>query len=181
MHRYKSSILYAVAAVLWLIICLFLIFKKKKTLKTIILDTLFYAYIIMVFGTTLFPIQNFPLTYPPGHNFIPLDTIKYLITHLPRSIAIKQIAGNLIMFMPFGFLIPFFAKKKPLIKCMYLAVGFAILIEFLQFILGVTFVGSQYRSVDIDDVILNFTGAIIGYGIFKITPHFIKDPYLIEE
>lgn len=183
MYRYHAEYLYLSAGIVWLVWLIWKIFfsKTKLTAKRVVLITLFYAYIMMVFGTTLFPIQNFPLTYPPKYNFIPFSTIKELITTLPATIAIKQIVGNLIMFMPFGFFIPFFTKKNGFQKCIYLSIGFAILIELLQFILGLTFVGSQYRSVDIDDVILNTIGAIVGYIIFKITPHFIKDPYLKTE
>lgn len=183
MYRYHAMYLYLPAGLIWLIWLVWKIFfsKKKLSPKRLILITLYYAYIMMVFGTTLFPIQNYPLTYPPIHNFIPFVTVKELITTLPTSIAIKQILGNLIMFMPFGFLFAFFANKNQFLKCVIFALFFAVSIEFIQFILGVTFVGSQYRSIDVDDVILNTVGAILGYVIFKITPHFIKDPYLKTE
>lgn len=178
MYTYHAKLMYLPAVIVWTAIALFLIFKKKVDIKQVTLYSLFYIYIMLVFGVTLFPIQNYPLEYPPEQNFIPTNTIKMLIVHLPTTIAIKQILGNIVMFMPFGYLLPFFKKNKPFVNCVVFALAFSVFIELLQFVLGATFVGSQYRSVDIDDVILNFIGAIIGYIIFIITPKFIKQPYL---
>jgi|GEM_PF-260579 len=180
MYTIDADCLYLPAGIIWLLWLIWKIFfsKKKKTAKRLILNTLAFAYIIMVFGVTIFPIQNHPLPFPMGHNFMPFNSIIEVATTMPTSIAIKQLAGNVIMFLPFGFLVSFYTKKYKFIKCMFYAILFSVLIEFLQFILGETFVGSQYRVVDIDDVILNLLGAIIGFGIFKITPHFIKDPFL---
>ena len=50
------------------------------------------------------------------------------------------------------------------------AIGSAAGIELLQFLIGL-FIGVQYRSVDIDDVILNMIGFGIGYILhFAILP-----------
>lgn len=35
-------------------------------------------------------------------------------------------------------------------------------------------INNMYRNVDIDDVILNATGAFIGFGIYKILPKSFK-------
>lgn len=179
MYTFKAPCLYIpafVILVIWLI-CMIFSKKHKLSIKRIILISLFYLYIIMVFGVTLFPIDNYPMEYPPGHNFIPFYTIIQLVKDLPLSIAIKQIFGNIIMFMPFGFLIPFFVNKNKLLLTLSYSLVFTILIEFLQYILGVIVVGSQYRSVDVDDVILNMLGSLIGFFVFVVTPRFIKEPY----
>ncbi len=180
MYTFKAPILYVPAFVLLVIWFVFKIFSKKNKLpvRRLILISLFYLYIILVFGVTLFPIDTFPMEYPPGHNFIPFHTIIQLLSNQSMSIALKQIFGNIIMFMPFGFLVPFFSKTKKFAVAFIGSLSFSILIEFLQFLLGIIVVGSQYRSVDIDDVILNTIGGLIGFCIFVFTPHFIKDPYL---
>ncbi|NCC87514.1 MAG: VanZ family protein [Clostridia bacterium] len=180
MYLIDADCLYLPAGIVWLLWLIWtaLLSKKYKPAKKIVLLTVIYIYILMVFAVSIFPLPNFPLPYQAGHNFIPFYTIIKTATTTPVSIALKQLAGNIIMFIPFGFLISFFTNKKKFVKCIASATLFSVFIEFLQFILGVTFVGSQYRVVDIDDVILNLLGAIIGFCIFKITPHFIKDPLL---
>lgn len=64
--------------------------------------------------------------------------------------------GNIAIFMPLGFLVSIFIKKKPVIILMPFAVS--ILIEFSQYIF-------KNGQADIDDVILNVIGFFIGFFI----------------
>lgn len=176
MYRYNATLLYIPAAVVWLIWLIYTVFfvQKKKTVSQIVLRSLTFAYIIMVLGVGLFPIQNYPLENPPGQNFIPFKTIVELVTTLPAWIATKQIVGNMLMFLPFGLLMPFYFSRHKFLKLLGTSALFSILIESLQFTIGVLFVGSQYRVVDIDDVILNVVGAIIGFALYSLLPHKLK-------
>ena len=66
---------------------------------------------------------------------------------------------NVIMLMPFGFLVPtLFCSKRKLWKTALAGALFSVLIECSQLL--------NYRSTDVDDVILNTLGAVIGYGIY---------------
>ena len=68
---------------------------------------------------------------------------------------------NVIMLMPFGFLAPtLFRDKRKLWKTALAGALFSILIEGSQLL--------NYRSTDVDDVILNTLGAVIGYGIYRL-------------
>lgn len=68
---------------------------------------------------------------------------------------------NVIMLMPFGFLAPtLFRDKRKLWKTALAGALFSILIEGSQLL--------NYRSTDVDDVILNTLGAAIGYGIYRL-------------
>lgn len=104
-----------------------------------------------------------------SNNYIPfhtifiaiIDSIKY---HVFTEI-IYSIMGNIILFIPLGFSLFFFieVKKKRLILfiCLFF-VSFTI--ESLQWIMNF-FLEFNYRAVDIDDIILNMCGGIIGYAI----------------
>lgn len=68
---------------------------------------------------------------------------------------------NVIMLMPFGFLVPtLFRDKRKLWKTALAGALFSVLIECSQLL--------NYRSTDVDDVILNTLGAAIGYGIYRL-------------
>ncbi|MED3033937.1 VanZ family protein [Bacillus thuringiensis] len=102
-------------------------------------------------------------------NLIPLrSTISYLSgfdpTHLldPYNIDIvlMNTLGNVIIFIPFGFLLPLLFKQINNVKmASKIFIKFILLIESLQLL---TFTG----VFDIDDIILNMLGALIGYGSF---------------
>lgn len=64
------------------------------------------------------------------------------------------------MFIPLGFFIPIVCKKQRKgYKTALLSFGLTFSVEFFQYFIG--------RSSDIDDVITNLLGAVIGYMIFK--------------
>lgn len=75
--------------------------------------------------------------------------------------SVINIVGNIVMFMPIGFLIPLLWDKLNSFKNVVLF-GFAtsLLIELTQLFL--------IRGTDIDDLILNTVGAVLGYLVFII-------------
>ena len=65
----------------------------------------------------------------------------------------------MLMFVPLGFLLPVVFKNfRSTFKTTLLVFLFSFSIEVIQYFIG--------RSADIDDLILNTLGGIIGYGIF---------------
>lgn len=72
--------------------------------------------------------------------------------------AIRQIGGNLLLGVPFGILVPVVAPRaRGILRVLLLTAVVMLLVEFAQ---GALVTG---RAFDIDDVILNTTGALIGY------------------
>ncbi|HET6859095.1 MAG TPA: VanZ family protein [Streptomyces sp.] len=72
--------------------------------------------------------------------------------------ACKQIGGNLVLGMPFGILLPVLVPRSlRLLRVVAFTVVVMILVELAQ---GAIVAG---RAFDVDDVILNTTGALIGY------------------
>lgn len=105
---------------------------------------------------------------PP--NFMPLKTIiRYVLS--VRAINdwfFKNLICNVLMFMPFGFLVPFFIKNKKLILVLLYGIIVSIIIEFVQWI-------TKFGIVDVDDVILNIVGIVIGYGLFRLFTMFVQN------
>ena len=101
-------------------------------------------------------------------NLIPFMTIIEYITGIGdasiRGHAIRNLGGNLFLLFPMGFYLPFLMDKLKEMKPYLLVVAvFIIIIEATQIL---TLTG----SMDIDDFILNFSGALLGYAFFKHTP-----------
>ncbi|AZP21950.1 VanZ family protein [Streptomyces aquilus] len=72
--------------------------------------------------------------------------------------AVKQIGGNLLLGVPFGVLVPIVAPRtRGVLRVLLLTAVVMLMVEFAQ---GALITG---RAFDIDDVILNTTGALIGY------------------
>ncbi|ELS58668.1 putative Integral membrane protein [Streptomyces viridochromogenes Tue57] len=72
--------------------------------------------------------------------------------------AVRQIGGNLLLGVPFGILVPVLAPRtRGILRVLLLTATVMLLVEFAQ---GALVRG---RAFDIDDVILNTTGALVGY------------------
>jgi glycopeptide antibiotics resistance protein len=108
------------------------------------------------------------MQYNYAFNLIPFKTIsEYIMAAIDGNIrghAIRNLIGNLFLLLPLGFYLPFLFKKATALR-MYAVVvaAFIVIIEVVQLI-------TMSGSLDIDDFILNFTGAIIGFLICKYTP-----------
>lgn len=72
--------------------------------------------------------------------------------------ACKQAGGNLVLGMPFGVLLPILVPRRlRMVRMVLLTVLVIVVVELVQ---GALVTG---RAFDIDDVILNTTGALLGY------------------
>ena len=104
-----------------------------------------------------------------SNNFIPFrEILRY--TDVTDNLFIRNVLGNIFVFIPFGFLISDLLNDRTN-KDRILSTGLIVLItsasvEFIQMFIG--------RSFDIDDIILNLTGGIIGYFLY-IFIHFIYE------
>ncbi|NLJ30589.1 MAG: VanZ family protein [Clostridiales bacterium] len=139
-------------------------------------------YLTLVASVTLFPI---PVSSDlAGHyryntvNFVPFRSIVQTIQtnlQVPKQIFL-QIFGNIILFFPLGILLQVVGKRKKG-RNLLIAVGMAVFIEAFQGIYGWVLYGAPYRTVDIDDVILNTLGYWIGFGFYGILPKKWKEPF----
>ena len=97
------------------------------------------------------------------YNLQPLFEIKRIwrSSHiLGMKYVILNFAGNVIAFIPFGYLLPKMVKKKPrLFHTVLFSFEFSLLVELTQLI-------SRTGSFDVDDLILNTYGGLIGYILY---------------
>ncbi len=106
-----------------------------------------------------------------GTNLTPFKEIfRY---ELMSSAFIKQVLGNIILFVPLGYFVSYYCKIKGIVGITIVSLLSSVTIEIVQHFIG--------RSVDIDDVILNVIGGIVGFLLYKLfksinekLPNFIK-------
>jgi glycopeptide antibiotics resistance protein len=73
-----------------------------------------------------------------------------------------QVIGNLVMLLPLGIYIPLlFPNLSGFFRVFIICLVVSISIELMQLITSV-------RSTDIDDVILNTSGSVVGYLIYRL-------------
>ena len=98
-------------------------------------------------------------------NFVPFKMIAEYIQRYNngfQTLSVNNLLGNFVLFLPMGMAMPcLFKKLNRFWKVTLCVLGLVVLVEVAQGILRV-------GSIDIDDVIFNLSGAMIGYGIIKI-------------
>jgi glycopeptide antibiotics resistance protein len=108
-------------------------------------------------------------------NTVPFATIERAFELGPRSLSFRLMLGNILAFVPFGLLLPLaFRLRWPLLAVGLSALTLSVAIEFGQALIS-GWLGYAYRSTDIDDVILNVLGALIGAAVFA-TWQSLKSP-----
>ena len=97
-----------------------------------------------------------------------LDMLR--LDRINPDIVARNIAGNIVMFVPLGFLLPCitdrFAKLKFTLSG---AVLLAFVLEALQLL-------TLRGSFDIDDIILRSVGAMLGFAVWHIIFRFLRAP-----
>lgn len=132
----------------------------------------------MILSATI-PLSNLYMSLKYGHvfvhgeiNLIPFYTISKML-EIGGSTAIANILGNILMFLPLGFLLPLLFKKFDLW-------GITPIFGFMLSLLIEVTQSFSFRGADIDDVLLNTIGALIGYGIYRVITKFHPQIKLIS-
>ncbi|MDQ0971459.1 glycopeptide antibiotics resistance protein [Neobacillus niacini] len=145
----------------------------KKIIKIVFsLSLVFYLFALVVLlflGTRGYIWADMTLIeyIKSSSNLIPFKTISTYTNaifngSMNMDIPIKNLAGNLIMFLPMGIYLPYFIKR------LNKASGLSITMIILLFVIEVIQLVTRRGSFDIDDFILNLLGALIGFGLWKM-------------
>lgn len=134
---------------------LFDIFKNKKEF---ILYKEIFSLIFMIYVLCLFQVVTFEdiLSSSSTNNFTPFKEI--LRYNVGSRLFLKNVIGNLVMFVPFGIFASFAVKADNKYQALFLITFASVTIESTQLAIG--------RVFDVDDIILNVCGGLIGYFIY---------------
>ncbi|GHC97200.1 VanZ family protein [Streptomyces violarus] len=127
-----------------------------RLLATLCAFTFMVAFAVVLARLTLEPS---PASEALTHtNLQPGDSLKAYLDQPELRDAVRQIGGNILLGVPFGILVPVVAPRtRGILRVLLMTAIVMLLVEFAQ---GALVTG---RAFDIDDVILNTTGALIGY------------------
>lgn len=151
----------------------YLIYNKQKiVIYKEILTFCFILYILFLYYIVTFQDNNYGT-----NNFVPFKEIfRYEIT---STLFLKNVVGNILLFVPLGLFVTYYVKNKNFIITLILTIFISCTIEFTQYVIG--------RTADIDDIILNSMGGLLGYVIYskwnKIIeklPKFLKNQVFLD-
>ena len=157
-----------VIVAIFAVIIIRMITLKKDKMK-IFAACIFMVYTVEAVGIFIFPIYFDPRfkNYGPADiNLIPFHSIMECVQHVSVGTAMTQILGNVAAFLPLGLLLPILFEKlrswKNILLCsLFISVGIELIQLAEQLITHI-----PGHATDIDDVILNFTGGVLGYLLF---------------
>ena len=166
---------------LYLLLVLFMKFKLKKDMRSIVAFSLLYFYIVFLIKETQFDIYiNNPemekelgsVAFGRDINIVPFKDFFNITTLL-----------NVLIFIPIGFLQGFLYKASWL-KTLIVGFGLSLMIESSQLLVRI-FVGINFRKIDVNDLICNTIGTMIGFALLllfvKILKKLIKKEGVIRE
>jgi len=147
--------------------------KQGKTLKILlwVYIALLFIFVVVKFKGSFYELGNRVNSYSIqgsiNYNFIPFKSMSTQIEHITQWWALKNLLGNIIPFIPFGFLLPITYKKfSSTIKVLSTGLASILLIEIFQFF-------TKLGSFDVDDIILNMIGIVCGYLMFLVINRFL--------
>lgn len=145
--------------------------KNHLVLHEEILNLLFIVYILLLFEI-LTGTEN---SNGSGFNIVPFTEI--LRYKVGSKAFIYNVIGNILVFVPFGFFISRYINAKRVGPVLIDALITSLTVELVQLQIG--------RSFDIDDILLNISGAVIGFLLYialvaikEHLPSFLKGDFL---
>ncbi len=126
--------------------------SKKIILHQEIFFLVFIAYILLLYQLVTFKEAE----YGSCSNLMPFKEI--LRYDMGTEGFYNQVIGNIILLIPFGFFVTDYVKITKIFTIFLLTLFTSAVIETTQYFIG--------RCFDIDDIILNVLGGVIGFLIY---------------
>jgi glycopeptide antibiotics resistance protein len=121
---------------------------------------LFFTYLFTLIYVTLFTYNYY--VYGKSFNLVFFDSIRLMFDSGDPWLFAKNVLGNVVLFFPFGFLLPIVYKPMRFFRsCLAISFSTSLFIELCQY---------QFaeRIFDVDDIFLNTVGAMLGWMIFRL-------------
>ncbi len=97
----------------------------------------------------------------------PFKEIRRYLTYIDQLglwYVFLNLAGNVMAFVPFGFVLPVITRYRKFYQVFFLSMEFSLIVEILQLV-------SKVGSFDVDDILLNTLGGVLGYLAYQIGYH----------
>ena len=144
--------------------------KERLVLYKELMSYFFVIYILCLFYVVTFHDVSWSTS-----NFIPFKEI--MRYNFGTKLFYKNVIGNMVMFVPFGFFVSYFLKLDKISIISILTLITSITIEWTQLLIG--------RVFDVEDILLNLIGGVVGFLLYNIIhslrvklPNFLKKDYI---
>ncbi len=151
------------------------VIKNQKLYRTV-LSVIFAVYCLALVYILFCRSIRFHVSYidclKTSYNLIPFKSIteyfsRFVNHNINFTTFVANMLGNLLLFFPMGVLLPCFLPKMRGVGFIALGVGMIVSAELIQYF-------STLGALDIDDVILNSVGLVVGYFAFVLTSKVFK-------
>ena len=103
-----------------------------------------------------------------GLRLTPFETIRLQLSSINTDESRTQLLGNTLLFLPWGFFLPLLWKRfRRFFPIAGMCLGLTCFIESTQLFIG--------RTVDVDDLLLNFCGSMAGTGLWWLIHRLRKE------
>lgn len=126
---------------------------------------IYFAFMIILLILRTYPVYwltgnpYYNPVYPTrSYNLTPFHTLAFYMNEHRKSYL--DVFGNAAIFMPMGIYCQLLMSHKKIWKSATLLIGIVLFIETTQYILST-------GAFDIDDILLNTVGGVVGIGIYK--------------
>ncbi|MDF2963183.1 MAG: VanZ family protein [Paenibacillus sp.] len=161
--------------------------KQMRLLNGVIIQALYALYVYALFKIILFKFGSIDMSFlwrqlrkslgNPDYismrlqegNLIPLKEVSRTI-HGLSSHDLFNLVGNVIIFMPYGIFLGLMSTRISFIGAFIRSLGLSLCLECAQAVFSI-------GSFDVDDLILNSTGGLIGCMAFKYCSKYVVTAY----
>jgi len=129
------------------------------------------AHLLILASVALFPIpmtRRFPNPFPDGWiNLVPFATIGPVLAGHASASDVSLLILNTFVLLPAGIYVPLLVPAARTVRgLIVMTVVGGLSIEVAQTVM-IAVVGMPYRSIDVDDAILNAIGLILGWFLVR--------------
>lgn len=159
-----------VAGLLAVLVCrLAVLHRRREPIPTILVHAIFGLYLVALVSVVLLPLHGVRAAIDSYQGTDPLARAWNwgLQLSLPWSDShlLLQRVANVALTVPLGFGVGLFAPTRRLRHLIIICVGLALTLELAQLTISV-YLGFVYRTFDIDDIIDNTVGGLLGLATF---------------
>ncbi len=165
--------------ILALVITGLILWRRRATALRLLATLMLVAYLSVVAAMVLgsLPIDARLIadmrTQDLAHNsFVPFATIRDLVAAHPLAVVLRQLGANLLLLAPLGILLPAlfprFTTWRSTIGAIF---AVSLSIETAQLLMSAV-LGFSYKVSDVDDLLLNMIGGVLGWVAFRIFARF---------
>ena len=163
----------AILIVIWVIYRIIVLIKsKEKNILREVVINIFFIYFLILINLTICKMNMLQISFQHKFhvNYMPfIETINmFKDDFMGIGNAIYNVVGNILLFVPLGFFIPLlFKKKNKIINIALYGFYASLAIEIIQLFTAI-------NLTDIDDIIFNTLGAVLGFFTYNVFYYVIK-------